>query len=439
MIYRMRPSRSPICRRAALLITTALTVAGCCENPEDDGLEGSGGAPTSAGSGGSGTSGGDGGASSSSSASSSSGVSEGDGGAGSGLAPTHGGLVSIQDISIAGAPQAGHGLSVQVLFTAAKPPSYEESPGQPTGCKGWVHDAQDSPPPPLTDQGVITISGLAGGPIACRFQNGSYVCPTHDGSGQTSVTAGETGTAAYAVGGAMFSAADVGRTLRVDGAAVGGNNGAFPIVAVESSDVAIVVNPNATDEAFVASYTVLAGVGPVPGNPSDPIASGDEIVVGIEPGGSMAFTVPDLGPVAAGEAFALDEASLTLLGAVPLDGAPMTLGCGGQGESCGAAQGTIVRITSTDGDIQGASPFAMPPPADKQVEIQCIALGGDGSITVPAEAMQLLQEAHQATSITRIRTAFMREGVASATNTAPEPPNTVHALVGHGILGFTSP
>ncbi|KYF55586.1 hypothetical protein BE08_45850 [Sorangium cellulosum] len=429
----MRPSRNLNSRSAALLITTALTVAGCCENPGDDGLEGSGGAPASAGSAGNGTSGGDGGASISS------GAAGGDGGAGSDLAPTHGGLISIQDISIAGAPQAGHGLTVQVLFTAAKPPSYEESPGQPTGCKGWVYDAQDNPPPPLTDQGVITISGLAGGPIECRFQGSSYVCPVHSGAGQATVTAGETGTAAYAVGGAMFSAADVGRTLRVDGAAKRGNDGAFPIVAVESSEVAVVVNPDATDEAFAATYVVLAGAGPVPGNPSDPIASGDEIVVAIEPGGSMAFKVPDLGPVVAGEAFELDDASLALLGAVPLDGAPMTLGCGGQGEGCGAAQGTIVRITSTDGDVQGASPFAMPPPADKQVEIQCIVLGGDGSITVPAEAMELLHEAHQASSISRIRTAFMREGVASATNTAPDPPNTVHALVGHGILGFTSP
>src|SRR5689334_7772187 len=101
MTYRMRPSRNPMSRRAAVLITTALAVAGCCENPGDDGHEGSGGATTSTGSGSSGTSGGDGGASSSS----------GDGGADSSLAPTHSGLISIQDISILGAPQAGHGLT----------------------------------------------------------------------------------------------------------------------------------------------------------------------------------------------------------------------------------------------------------------------------------------------------------------------------------------
>ncbi|WP_437957497.1 hypothetical protein WME76_40280 [Sorangium sp. So ce119] len=432
MIDRTRPSQSPKRRRTAVAIAAAFAFAGCCANPTDDGDDGSGGTPASAGSGGSG-------ASSGSSASGGSGGSGGDGGAGGSLAPTHNGIISIQDVSILGAPEAGHGLTVQVLFTAAKPPSYEEMPGQLAGCKGWVHDAQDDAPPPLTDQGVVTISGLAGGSIDCRFQGNGYACPVHSGRGETSVTPGSMGTAAYVIGGAMFSAADVGRYLRVGGAAMGENNGAFPIVAVESSEAVVVVNPRATEEAFVADHVVLAGAGPVPGNPSDPIASGDEVVVGIEPGGVMAFEFPDVGPIAAGGEFQLDDASRSILGAVPLDGTPMTLGCGGEGGRCGAAQGTLVRITTTDGSVEGALLFAMPPPADKQVEIQCIALGGDGSVTVPAEAMKLIRDAHRASPITRIRTAFMREGVASATNPAPEPRNTVHVVAGHGILGFTSP
>ncbi|WP_437574800.1 hypothetical protein [Sorangium sp. So ce887] len=432
MIDRMRLARNPRSHRLAVAIATAFAFTGCCANPTDDNHDGSGGTPAGAGSGGSGGSDGSG-------ASGGSGGSGGDGGAGDSLAPTHNGIISIQDVSILGAPQAGHGLTVQVLFTAAKRPTYEEMPGQLTGCKGWVYDVQDDPPPPLTDQGVITISGLAGGSLDCRFQGNGYVCPTHSGTGQTSVTPGQMGTAAYVIGGAMFSAADVGRTLRVDGAAMGENNGAFPIVAVESSETAVVVNPRAAEEAFVANHVVLAGAGPIPGNPNDPIASGDEVVVGIEPGGVMAFEFPDLGPLVAGGEFQLDEASQSLLGAVPLDGTSMTLSCGGEGGSCGAAQGTLVRITTTDGSVEGASPFAMPPPAGKQVEIQCVALGGDGSLTIPVEAMRLLQEAHQASSITRIRTAFMREGVASATNPEPGAPNTVYVVAGHGILGFTSP
>ncbi|AGP39742.1 hypothetical protein [Sorangium cellulosum] len=431
----MRISREPTNRRIAVAIAAAIAAAGCCANPSDDSHAGSGGSPASAGSGGSGGSDGTG----ASGGGGGSGGDGGGGGAGGSVAPTHAGIISIQDVSILGAPQAGHGLTVQILFTAAKAPSYEEAPGQLTGCKAWMYDVQDDPPPPLTDQGAVTISGLTGGTLDCRFQGNGYVCPAHSGTGEASVTPGTTGTAAYVLRGAALSADDVGRYLRVNGAATAANNGAFPIVAVESSETAIVANPRAAEEAFVADHVVLAGAGPVPNNPIDPIASGDEVVVGIEPGGAMAFEFPDLGPIAAGGEFQLDAASQSILGAVPLDGAPMTLGCAGEGGSCGAAQGTLVRITSTDGDVEGASPFAMPPPRGKQVEIQCVTLGGDGSITVPAEAMKLLQEAHQASSITRIRTAFMREGVASATNPEPQPRNTAHVLAGHGILGFASP
>ncbi|XXT22614.1 hypothetical protein WME94_13760 [Sorangium sp. So ce429] len=444
MMHGIRRSSSTRSHQLAVLVTTALAVAGCHVNAGADDHDGSGDEPASAGSGGSGAAGGGdatggSGAAGGGDATGSCGGSEGDGGAGDGLAPTHNGIISIQDVSVLGAPQAGHGLTVQVLFTAAKPPRYEELPGQIAGCKAWVHDVLGDPPPPLTDQGVVTISGLKGGPVDCRFEGNGYVCPTHSGAGQASVTAGPTGTASYVVRGANFSAADVGRYLRVGGAATGGNNGTFPVVAVTSSEAAVVANPRAAEESFAADYLVLAGVGPVPGNPNDPIESGDEVTVGIEPGGEMAFRFPSAGPIVAGEAFQLDAASQAVLGAVPLDGTPITLGCGGEGGSCGAAQGTLVRFTSTDGSVDGAPPSAMPPPVGKQVDIQCITLGGDGSITVPAEVMKLLQEAHQASPITRIRTAFMREGVASATNPGPGPRNVTHVVAGHGIVGFTSP
>ncbi|WP_438009529.1 hypothetical protein WME89_13130 [Sorangium sp. So ce321] len=438
MMHGIRLSSSTRSHQLAVLVTAALAVAGCHVNAGDDDHDGSGGEPASTGSGGSGAADGSG-AAGGGDATGSCGGPEGDGGAGDGLAPTHSGIISIQDVSILGAPQAGHGLTVQVLFTAAKPPRYEEMPGQIAGCKAWVHDVQTDPPPPLTDQGVVTIAGLKGGSVDCRFEGNGYVCPTHRGAGQASVTAGEMGTASYVVRGAEFSAADVGRYLRVGGAATGGNNGAFPVVAVTSSEAVVVANPRAAEESFAADYLVLAGAGPVPGNPNDPIESGDEITVGIEPGGEMAFTFPDAGPIVAGEAFQLDDASRAALGAVPLDGTPMTLGCGGEGGSCGAAQGTLVRFTSTDGSVDGAPPSAMPPPVGKQVEVQCVTLAGDGSITVPAEVMKLLQEAHQASPITRIRTAFMREGVASATNPGPGPRNTTYVVAGHGIVGFTSP
>lgn len=416
----------------ALALTTTLAVTGCCPMSDDDGAGGS----TSAGHGDSSAFGEGGSSSSGEGGSSSSGAGGSDR-----CAPvaTHNGIISIQDVSIQGAPQAGHGLTVQVLFTASRPPAYEQMPGEIEGCRAWVYDMQDNPPPALTDQGVITIAGLEGGPLACRFAGSGYVCPTSTGAGQASVAPGQTGTAAYTIEGATFSAADVGRYLRITGAGSAKNQGAFPIVAVGSSTTAIVVNQGAVEEAFAAEYTVLAGAGPVPNNPVDPIEGGDEVVVGISPGGEMAFDFADSAPIVAGEAFTPDTASAAALVAVPLDGSPLTLGCGGPGGNCGPAQATVVRLTSTDGDVEGASPFAMPPPARRQVEIQCVALGGDGTLTIPAEAMKLLQEAHQVSPISRIRTALMREGWAAPTNAASLPPNITTLLVGHGLLGFTSP
>ncbi|WP_437534617.1 hypothetical protein WME79_10595 [Sorangium sp. So ce726] len=424
----------------ALALVATLAVAGCCHDSDDDDH---GGGSTSAGHGGSSSSGEGGSSSSGEGGSSGSGEggtsSSGEGGSVRCPVATHNGIISIQDVSIQGAPQAGHGLTVQVLFIPSTPPAYEQMPGEIEGCRAWVYDTQDNPPPALTDQGVITIAGLEGGPLACRFAGSGYVCPTSTGAGQASVAPGQTGTAAYTIEGATFSAADVGRYLRVTGAANAKNQGAFPIVAVESSTTAIVVNQGAAEEAFAAEYTVLAGAGPVPNNPVDPIEGGDEVVVGISPGGEMAFDFPDSAPIVAGEAFTPDTASAAALVAVPLDGSPLTLGCGGPGGSCGPAQATIVRLTSTDGDVEGMSPFAMPPPARKQVEIQCVTLGGDGTLTIPAEAMKLLQEAHQVSPISRIRTALMREGWARTTNAASLPPNSATIVVGHGLLGFTSP
>ena len=62
------------------------------------------------------------------------------------------------------------------------------------------------------------------------------------------------------------------------------NDGAFPIVAVASATKAIVQNPKAASETLTAEFVVLAGAGPVPNNPNDPYATGDDVVVGITPG-----------------------------------------------------------------------------------------------------------------------------------------------------------
>ena len=159
----------------------------------------------------------------------------------------------------------------------------------------------------------------------------------------------------------------------------------------------------------------------------------------LAPGGGGAFDAFAVGPITAGSAFTLGAGSLAVLADIPLDGAAMKLGCAQPGSSCGPAPATLLRMSTTDAPTEGLGPFDMPPATGRQVEMQCVMLGGDGDLTVPAEAMALLAAAHRESPITRIRTAFMREGVAIVPNEPPSPPNTAYVLVGHGLLGFSNP
>lgn len=398
-----------------------------CPMDDDDG-GGAGGAPQT-----SSTSSSTSTATSSTSTASASGSSS----TGSTLAPTHTGLVSIQDMSIAGLPQAGHGLTIQIGFTAARPPTYDEKPGQPTGCKAWSHDVATNPPPPPTDQGELRVDGLQGGAFTCKYEAAAgYVCPLSSRSSQVVITPGENGAATFVDAGASFTAGDIGRHVRVRGAS--SNAGVFPIVAVPSATTAVIFAPAAQAEDATLDYDLLAGAGPTPGNPNDPIAGTEAITVSLVPGGGGAFHFPAAGPIVPGGAFTPDDASAALLRAVPIDGSAFTLGCSGAGGTCGAAALTVVRVTTTDADVTGLSPAAMPPPVRRMVDVLCAELG-DAPLTVPAEAMALIAEANAASPVTRIRTAFMREGFALVQNAAPEAPNPARILVGHGVLGFTSP
>ncbi len=347
--------------------------------------------------------------------------------------PTHTGLVSVQDISIANLPAAGHGLTVNVFFQAARPPAFEETPGDVTGCRAWTYDVATAPPPADEDHGAIALAGVRGGPLTCRFAPGrGYVCPTAAGSAVIALEAASGGAARVSVVGASFTAADVGRYLAVTGATGAPNNGAFAIVAAPSSTELVIGNPRATAETFTSTYTVLAGAGPVPNDVYEPFDGNTPVHVGLTPGGGHAFDAMDVA-LAPGAAFELDGPSRAKLVEVPVTGESLTLAC----EACGKADGTIVRLSTTDGDVAGLSPVAMPAPKRKSVEIQCVALG-TGTVTVPAAAMALVRAANDASPITRVRTAFMRDGLAVRSNEAVRAPNRIALAVGRGVLGFTT-
>jgi hypothetical protein len=363
-------------------------------------------------------------------------------------APTATGIISIQDQVIHGVPEAGHGLSVRADFTApGRAPDFDEMPGELTGCKAWLYDLDESPPPAVAgDEGTVTVAGTSAAvPDGCVFDGASaYECPVASGTGApASVTPMDAPAALYDIAGAAFSQDDVGRHLRVSGDGEHpANAGAFAILAVPASTSAVVANGGASAAEFAADYTVLAGGG-APGvpldSPLDPLRDTDEVVIGIEPGGERDLDFADTAPIDVGDAFTLDAASDPVIGAIPVDGSPFSIGCSGEGGSCGQAFVSIIQLETTDGDTTGAPPFALPPSVDRKVIITCATPGESGRVDVPAGAAELLRAADQATPITRIRVAFMRDGFQLATNPPPLPPSSVRIVAGHQIVGFTDP
>ncbi len=364
-----------------------------------------------------------------------------------GAATTATGIISVQDQVIHGFPAAGHGLSVRADFTApGRPPDFDEMPGQPTGCKAWLYDMQDDPPPAVAgDEGTVTVAGTAAPvPDGCVF-NGTdgYTCPVASGRAAATVTPMDAPAALYDLAGLALSGDDIGRHLRIAGDAEHpGNDGSFPILAVPAPTSAVVANAAAAAGAFDASYTVVAGAGAAGlplDSPRDPVRDDDRVTIGIDPGGRMDLDFPDTAPIDAGDAFTLDAASDAVLGAIPVDGSAFSIGCSGAGGECNDAFASIIQLETTDGDTAGAPPFALPPSADRKVIITCASLGASGRVDVPAGATALLAAAHRASPITRVRVAFMRDGFQQVSNPPPLPPNPVRIVAGHQIVGFTDP
>jgi hypothetical protein len=263
-----------------------------------------------------------------------------------------------------------------------------------------------------------------------------YRCVAGGGSGATGDMivddAGGAGTAGLvdsAPAGYTFSAADVGRYLVVS-AAGAGQNGAFPIVAVGANNTVIYANPTAASGAFTGTYSVIAGLGPVPGAP-DPLLDSEMIKVSITPGGLGKFMFPDT-TVPVGDSFTLDAASKTKINAMPLDGVATSLDCAAGSCGAGTAAGSLVVMTTTDGVIPpGAPDYYMPDPVNKLVVARCSALGAS-TVDLPTSVMAQIQ----ASGAKRVRTLFIRTGLTITGN--PGMLNPTNILVGHAVAGFTT-
>lgn len=345
-----------------------------------------------------------------------------------------------------GATFFGQGIQAEIGFVSSDawlfpPPILEEQPGSPLGCKAWSYTPAQRAAALGLDEGRVEINSPAATGLlpACGFEAGrGYVCPevaTYGAGGAIAAGVGPlAGRALLTDPAVTFTAATTSdRYVRITGATSAANNGEFPIVGLVDAHTIAYHHPAFVAETIPAAgdHVNLAGVGPIPGA-ADPGFLADaaplQVVHTAGGGGHVdGFATTMIATGSVGDGFTLAPAELAKLNAIPRDGAAFTLTCSPADCPSGSATGTFLHLVTTDGATGGRSPFAMPAPASRQVEIRCAALGVN-AITVPTAYAGLIMTS----GATRIRTTLLRPTLVGG-----GPPN-VRVVAGHAIVGYSN-
>jgi hypothetical protein len=340
--------------------------------------------------------------------------------------PSVQGELIVEDRSIAGHPELGHGGSVHIEFEPLAGPAPLMVVDDGVGvCVATLWSAVNAPSLGM-DEGVVGISGTAARIPECSFVAGKgYQCLGPTGAGAAALTPIGGGNAQLVVSGALFTSDDVGRWLELEGDAMhAGNDGKFPIVSFTNSTTIVIYDAAATAASFPALYASVAGDGPIPGGPPF-LQATDSITVTFVRGGANDFTAPLLmthTPI-------VGEGSFTVAGdpsAIPLDGNAVTLGCA-SGCSVG---GTRVTIETTDADVSSLSDTEMPAALARVARVVC--RGDSPTIAIPASIMALVHAA----APTRARTVVSR---VTGDSLSDDHLNYLDIVVANSVVGFTSP
>lgn len=369
---------------------------------------------------------------------------------------THSGTISVFDVvlrNMGGAGVDGHGIQVGISFTdnaAVNAPIMQESPSPIDGCKLWEYDMPAEFAANLGgDEGAVQITAGDGSPVfpACIYAGAStgYICPDTASSGTGGVLApASAATATFTVpagSSAVFGAEDAGRYLKLGSTGVAALDTAFPIVAFVSANTVVIAGTNATLTLPVAAtFTTLAGVGPVPAGgtaPTDPMGDGENLTFAKAAGTHFEAFPANLGfggAAGIGDVFTLGTANGKVLPtSIPTDGSAFTVGCDDAG-SCGTALGSILNIVTTNASTLGVpSPFYFPT-GTRRIQIRCIKVGAT-TITVPAAYSAHLTRAMSGAN--RIQATFIRTNQAGAMNMTGAP-NQALIAGGHAEVGFTT-
>jgi hypothetical protein len=363
--------------------------------------------------------------------------------------PKFSGTVAIYESAIEGIPQLGQGIVVSITFQddyAAKPPTLEESPGQPTGCKVWEYTSADLEwAQKTTDEGSVQltftqvdtdagVAGVVAPPCNYSAATGEYMCGWGQGLGGTWADGPAAGMKTIVLSNATpdITAAAVGSTLVVMPAPVDGgvatNAGNFPILAVPANNTLVVADLTgaATNGAETGAWAVFFGVMPSPGFAAEPgMMSNDQTVkVKLTAGGGNHITAFEetISP-SVGDNFTMKATDNTTtpptkaLTAIPFDGTAFQSAC----DTCNTALGSIYRIVATDGDPTTVGPTSLPV-GTKRVEIRC-SYFGVGTVAVPAAYSAKL------VGMKKAQATFMR--------IVPVLTSQMNLVGGHARAGYT--
>ena len=335
----------------------------------------------------------------------------------------------------------GQGVQIGISFqdsVTGVAPTMEEQPGSPLGCKLFEFNrAQAIQSSVGNNEGSVTIKLGAETYPACNFTaNVGYTCPHLGtaGTGGTIAAGPQAGTFTLTVTGTPYNAGNTtNRYVSISGATNAANNGVFPIVGLAAPNIIVYGNQAGVAEVTPAAsqHVNLAGVGPTPGAPADGFLANDATAdFTVAPGGGNHFAAFTASTPNVGDDLVLPATELAKLNSIPVNGTAFTFGCDAQtqGHTCNSASGALINIVTTDSSVAGLSPFTLPLPTTKRVQVRCAAIGAT-KVTVPAAYMAAIQNS----GYTRIQTTFMRPALMTTTPATA----TVNALGGHAIVGFT--
>jgi len=346
--------------------------------------------------------------------------------------PSFRGRIAFEELSVDG---LGQGLELDVRFVQVPnepAPVWEEMPGSDDGCKVWSLSPAQATDVGLNEGGLQISGGTPHIPSCVFFVDQGYLCTSSIGTGGVLSMGPAPGTAVFTYGADLFSSDQLGNYILIFGAAQSANNGAFPIIAVDSPHTLTIAAPTVVAETLPASATwaARAAAGIIPGV-ADPgfLLDDDTITVRLSAGAGAIFGSFEQS-IDAGDDFTLDTPSTATLTSPPLSGVSFSVGCSGPSGHCGAANYTSLVIRTTDASLAGVGPAAMPAPVSKSVVIRCASATGT-TRTVPADAASFLASS----GATRVEARYARTNRVTG-----GPPYAPYAIeVGHAVAAYTTP